>query len=87
MGKLLSMPMDFYIFAGDFKALFQTAIADPKFVVVNKNNDALYFQLLIVGLAHIYTYINGIFFDWSGVDRLWSITPVIYAIHFGYLNI
>lgn len=89
MSNLVSMPLDFYTFLPDFKALFETAIADPKSIVVNINNDALYFQLLIVGLIHIYTYTNGVLFDWSGVDRLWSITPVIYANSFWifkYLN-
>ena len=89
MGNLFSAPLDFYTLLPDFKALFQTAISNPKSVVANTDNDALYFQLLVVGLIHIYTYTNGIFFDWSGVDRLWSITPMIYANSFWifkYLN-
>ena len=89
MGNLFSVPSDFYTLLPDFKSLFQTAISNPKSVVANTDNDALYFQLLVVGLIHIYTYTNGIFFDWSGVDRLWSITPMIYANSFWifkYLN-
>ena len=59
----------------------QNAVSDPS-LLLHPSWNALYFQFLVLCLIHTYTYCNGLLFDWSGVDRLWSITPVIYANSF-----
>eukprot|EP01084_Bolivina_argentea_P243998 408869_1 len=88
MSNLLFSIVDFSYRSNDLLTIFENAMSDPK-SVLNNTSDPIYFQLIILLVIHIYTYTNGILFDWSGVDRLWSVTPVIYAHSFWvvkYLN-
>ena len=81
MGSLFAVPSDFLYRLADLQGVIRNVISNPA-ALVSDTSDPLYFQLLVVALIHVYTYTNGILFDWSGVDRLWSITPMIYANSF-----
>lgn len=81
MGNLLSAPTDFFLNFSDLKWIFKSALANPSAVVTNTSSP-VYFQLVVLGVIHVYTYVNGCLSDWSGVDRCWSVTPMLYANSF-----
>ncbi|ETO32050.1 hypothetical protein RFI_05068 [Reticulomyxa filosa] len=80
----ISPKLQFWCYKDAIENLYVSTVGQPSLVLTPlqawEQSNPLYFQMCLLIWTNVWTFTRGKLYDWSAVDRLWSISPILYGI-------